>query len=51
MQGHGCEVHGGEWWKVGAPRLGQQWDVNGGSGSGGGTWRAAASSEADSGGM
>ena len=24
MQGHRCDVHGGEGWKVGAPRVGQQ---------------------------
>ena len=27
MGGHGCEVHGGEGWKVGAPRVGRQWDI------------------------
>ena len=40
---------GGRWEHL--CRVGQQWDVNGSSGSGGGTWGAAASSEANSGGM
>ena len=33
-QGHGFGVHGSKGWKVGAPRVGQRWDVNGGGGHG-----------------
>ena len=33
-RGHGCEAHGGKGWEVGAPRVGQWWDVNSGGGGG-----------------
>ena len=32
--GHGCGARGGEGWKAGVPRVGRQWDVNGGGGGG-----------------
>ena len=54
MTWHGCEVHGSEGWKVGAPRVGQQQHVEGSGhrpvvrpivvahrGGGGGMWQGA----------